>query len=140
MGFVQNFLESKYNLGYYSNNLDKPWHWGGVSCNPNITWDIIINNLDTDIYPWNWSKISRNPNITWEIIQSNPDKPWDWSEISFNKFTLRKKNNTAFTIQRYWRKYKYLKHQKYKRNYKNMILCNVFHALPNEIIDKIARI
>ena len=30
-------------------NPDKPWNWYGVSRNPNITWDIIENNLDKTI-------------------------------------------------------------------------------------------
>ena len=31
-----------------------------------------------------WDYISINPNITWEIIQNNLDKDWDWYRISFN--------------------------------------------------------
>ena len=59
----------------------KPWNWQGISCNPNITWDLIYANPDK---PWNWYKISSNPKITWDIINTNPDKPWDWVKISFN--------------------------------------------------------
>ena len=42
-----------------------------ISENPNVTWEIIQNNLDKD---WCWYGISNNPNITWEIIQNNPDE------------------------------------------------------------------
>ena len=59
-----------------------PWIWYGISQNPNITWDIIINNPDK---PWRWCGINQNPNITWDIIINNPDKPWDWNAFSFNK-------------------------------------------------------
>jgi hypothetical protein len=28
--------------------------------------------------PWNWGFISKNPNLTIEFVENNPDKPWDW--------------------------------------------------------------
>jgi len=36
--------------------------------------------------PWNWYGLSCNPNITWEIVQNNPNKPWSWDGLSFNQF------------------------------------------------------
>ena len=36
----------------------------------------ILDNLDK---PWDWGYLSKNPNITWEIIQANPDKEWNWN-------------------------------------------------------------
>src|SRR5438552_157711 len=33
---------------------------------------------------WDWGGISHNPNITWDVIQDNPDKEWDWNGISCN--------------------------------------------------------
>src|SRR3954466_13707696 len=76
-------------IARYSNHLttllkmfpDKPWDWYGLSQNPNITWQAILDNLDK---PWNWYYISHNPNITWKNIYDNLDKPWDWSGISIN--------------------------------------------------------
>ena len=53
-------------------NLDKPWSWWWLSEHPNITWKIVLTNLDK---PWHWYNLSYNPNITWEIILNNPDKP-----------------------------------------------------------------
>ena len=41
-----------------------------ISPNPNITWDLIRENLDK---PWDWYWISLNPNITWDIIINNCD-------------------------------------------------------------------
>ena len=70
------------------NNLDKHLDWNWLSQNPNITWEIIQNNLDK---PWNWNGISENPNITWDIIKNNLDKPWDWDYISQNSFEKEKK-------------------------------------------------
>jgi len=49
--------------------------WKYLSKNPNITWEIVKDNLDK---PWNWNYLSANPNITLEIVKDNPDKPWDW--------------------------------------------------------------
>jgi hypothetical protein len=37
---------------------DKPWDWGGLSLNPNITFDVVLKNPDK---PWNWGWLSRNP-------------------------------------------------------------------------------
>ena len=90
-------------------NPDKPWDWMWVSCNPNITWKIIRDNPDK---PWNWYMISENPNITWDIVQDNPDKPWDWEEISDNSMSKEKEkwidqrrlqHIKAHQIQRHWR-------------------------------------
>lgn len=52
----------------YKNKLD----WYEISKNPNITWEIVLNNTDRI---WFWMSLSRNPNITWDIIQSNPNIP-----------------------------------------------------------------
>ena len=41
---------------------DKEWNWYNISCNPNITWDIIRDNPEIE---WDWLGISSNPNITW---------------------------------------------------------------------------
>jgi hypothetical protein len=53
---------------------DKTRKWKKISGNPNITWDIVTDNLHR---PWDWSVLSKHKNITWEIIKNNPDKPWD---------------------------------------------------------------
>jgi hypothetical protein len=54
------------------NNLDKPWNWKYFSFHQNITWDIVIKNPDKS---WDWESLSANPNITWDIVINNPDKP-----------------------------------------------------------------
>ena len=35
----------------------------------------ILDHPDKD---WNWERLSRNPNVTWNIIENNLDKPWVW--------------------------------------------------------------
>lgn len=55
---------------------------GFISKNPNITWDIIENNLHE---MWDWNMISINPNISMKIINDNPDKQWDKNNIYKNK-------------------------------------------------------
>ena len=80
-----------------------------ISCNSNITWEIIQANPD---YPWNWYGVSCNPDITWEIIQANPDKDWDWMCLSDNTMSKEKEkwinqrrlqHIKAFQIQSHWR-------------------------------------
>ena len=44
--------------------------------------DYIKNNPDK---PWDWGNLSRNPNVTWDIVVANPDKPWNYRELSFNE-------------------------------------------------------
>jgi hypothetical protein len=45
----------------------------------------IEDNQDKD-----WDRISCNSNITMDIIRDNPEKPWDWNWISMNPFTKEK--------------------------------------------------
>ena len=56
------------------------WRWGFVSANPNMTMDIIEQNIDK---PWDWWGISQNPNLTMEFIENHPNEehpndPWVW--------------------------------------------------------------
>ena len=60
-------------------NIEKPWNWYRISMNPNITWEIVRGNSEL---PWDWHGVSVNPNITWEIIRDNSDIPWVWHELS----------------------------------------------------------
>ena len=63
---------------------DEDWNWCGLSCNPNITWDIVQDN---PAKPWDWIYLSGNPNITWDIVLDNPDEKWDWGFLSYNKMS-----------------------------------------------------
>ena len=55
--------------------------------------------------PWDWDGLSMNPNITFEIVTQNLDKPWNmkWLLIE-NPFTkdrenfIQKKMKTAISI------------------------------------------
>jgi hypothetical protein len=62
-------------------NINKPWIWESVSNNPNLTWDFIKQYPDIK---WSWCFISQHPNITCDIIKENPDKPWLWGSVSSN--------------------------------------------------------
>jgi len=70
---------------HYFNFIDKhsikPWNWGWLSKNRNVTWEIVEAN---PVKPWNWRWLSGNPTITWEIVEANPDKPWSWDDLSHN--------------------------------------------------------
>jgi hypothetical protein len=68
-------------INIIKDNILKKWNWIHISKNKGITWDAIVNNPEL---PWNWFTISQNPNITLRIIKENPDKPWNWYFISMN--------------------------------------------------------
>jgi hypothetical protein len=74
----------KENNNYYNDNIyyDK-YYVCGQEKNPNITFDIIINNIPE--YFYNWDRISENKNITTEILMKYPDKPWNYIKLSENK-------------------------------------------------------
>lgn len=58
---------------------------------------MIQQNLDL---PWSWQGLSKNPNITMDFIIQHIDKPWDWKEISNNEFlsTLSWKNTNSIRL------------------------------------------
>ncbi len=63
-------------------NMDMPWDYRAILCNPNLTLDFIKSNLEK---PWNWEwRISASPIINMEFVNANPDKPWDWNALSEN--------------------------------------------------------
>lgn len=84
------FIEHKFGVNpnitwdIVKNNMDIPWNWLDISENCNITWHIIKNNLNNNLYNWNWGSISMNQNITWDIVESNPEMPWDYNGLSLN--------------------------------------------------------
>src|SRR5436190_2248939 len=56
--------------------------WIGVSANPNVTWDFIINHPD---YLWSLWSINGNPNVTLKEMSNNPiGKQFNLSEFSIN--------------------------------------------------------
>ena len=58
--------------------------------------------------PWRWSEISRHKNLTWDIVLNNLDKPWDWSMLSTNPYIFKltpqkiKEYFAAKKIYQYW--------------------------------------
>mgnify|MGYP000541211940 CR=1 FL=1 len=99
-------------------NLDKLWNWKYLSCNSNITWKIVRANLGK---PWEWYCLSCNPNITWEIIQANTDKPWDWARLSENNF-----NKDKIVKQKI--------EQRLRKYYETILLIYFNNILPPEMI------
>ena len=77
---------------------DKSWNWYQLSCNPNITFQNVLDHPDL---PWAWYWLSENPNITFQNILDHPDLPWDWCNLSINKF----KRQHVLNCQRIWRYY-----------------------------------
>lgn len=48
------------------------WNWYGISSNPSITLDIILNHPEL---PWDWSGVSYNPNITINDVFNRLNSP-----------------------------------------------------------------
>lgn len=67
-----NILSSRY----------KPWNTSILSSHSCITWDIIQSTHDK--YYWNSKHVTINPNITPDIIFENLDYPWDYTQITKN--------------------------------------------------------
>lgn len=60
---------------------EKGWYVDSISYNPNIDFDIILNNLQ---FEWNWDILSSHHMLTWEIVSSNMHLPWNWLQVSAN--------------------------------------------------------
>jgi hypothetical protein len=78
-----------------------------LSCNDNLSWEIVKNNPDK---PWDYSIMSMNKNITWQIVKdSSPGINWDWEMLSDNPSILElSENDVEFLtmvqfIQKRWR-------------------------------------
>jgi hypothetical protein len=92
INFILSHPDKPWDWGYLSRNPnitidmvlshpDLPWNWESLSSNPNITMDMVLSHPDL---PWDWGWLSRNPNITMEMVLSHPNKPWKWFELSMN--------------------------------------------------------
>jgi len=66
---------------FIASHSEVEWDWEIVTRNPNITSEIVANNIS---YPWDFEYISSNlmENITAQMIIDNPDKNWDFHTLS----------------------------------------------------------
>jgi uncharacterized protein with HEPN domain len=69
------------------NNLDKSWVFEQLTLNPVITPVIIKNNPNI---LWDYQYFSKNPNITWNIVKDNLDKNWNYELLTWNPMTKAK--------------------------------------------------
>jgi hypothetical protein len=69
-------------LDFIKAHPEKPWNFGsfGVSCNPNFTPEIILENIDDGRLSWGYTGLTRNPSITIDLIEKTSDKWWCWGE------------------------------------------------------------
>lgn len=60
----------KDNKNYYRCRDDEKhiWDWDGIAKNPNITWNIIKENINNKHCFWYWNSVCQNPNITYHIF------------------------------------------------------------------------
>jgi hypothetical protein len=85
-------IDIQWNINYVSCNPNITWdyimqsptqfNWYRISKNPIITWQFVVARLDK--YPWDFRGLSENCNITWEIIRDNPLAGWDPEHVSRN--------------------------------------------------------
>ena len=66
---------------FIASHPEVDWDWEIVTQNPNITSEIVANNLS---YPWDFEYVSSNlmDNITAQMIIDNPDKEWNFHVLS----------------------------------------------------------
>jgi len=83
----------------YTDFPNEDWSWSELSCNPNITLEIIKNNLHL---PWSWSGISRNPNLTIEMTNTRPLEQWSWEYVSGNSNITMKNINDNLHLPWNW--------------------------------------
>ena len=78
--YLKELYSKKFSYGYWkiTNNSDWDWNRNFISCNPNITWEIIENNLDRN---WSWYSISNN------TMEKGKDK---WMKEHIKKEILKK--------------------------------------------------
>lgn len=84
---------------------DLPWDFNiGVSNNPNLNIEFVLNNIDKKwnwdyisekvatenavrmypALPWNFNNLTINSNISLEFIRENPELPWIYSKLATN--------------------------------------------------------
>ena len=65
-------------------------------------WEFVLKYSDKV----DWYGISCNPNISMDIIEKYPDKPWDWYWISCNPFNYEKELFIEKRMKEYLAAYK----------------------------------
>lgn len=82
----QRFQEGKTLISEGQNSLwlilnffhDKQYSWIKLSSNPNVTLEMIEDNLDK---PWNGYGLSNNPNMTVEFVEAHPEFKWHSGDL-----------------------------------------------------------
>lgn len=83
----------------------KLWYWGTISSRPDITRDILLENInlpwdpssfngdmiDSDLVydleqlSWNWFSMEEKSYFHWDLVRYLPEKHWDWNSLSYIK-------------------------------------------------------
>lgn len=53
--------------------LPLPWDWASASKGANISWAFVQAHPE---FPWSMDGLSQNPNVTMEVVLQNPDRGW----------------------------------------------------------------
>lgn len=82
LDYIQLSQSDKISLDFVIQNIDKPWWWQYLSCNPVIP---IQDILDHPELPWSWTTMAEHPGVTWEIVKKYKDKYWSWYYLTLHK-------------------------------------------------------
>lgn len=58
-----------------------PWSYKGLSYNPNVTFENVLDNLHES---WDWFGVSKHNNVKMEHVIANPTLPWNGGGLSVN--------------------------------------------------------
>jgi len=92
------YMSEKLTLDYVlrhppSPNDNQYYFW--IYSNPKLNWEMFLADKSPKT-KFHWNGISANPNITWEIVSNNMDKPWNWIYLSRNEFLHDERLNKLF--------------------------------------------
>ena len=74
-----------------------------IQLNSDKLWEIIQFNYDK---PWSYGMLSFNPNITWELVQTNNDRRWNYRGLSCNKMNKQREEFIRKRFQEWFRRSK----------------------------------
>ena len=81
INFYRIEVEKKWGEKYWNFILNykkkKSLNWHSVCINPNLTAEMINRYLNGNMYHA-YESLSGNPNLTWDIVRNNIDKSWKW--------------------------------------------------------------
>lgn len=90
--------------------------WDLFEFSRTVPWLIFLHNQD---FPWDYNGLSDNPQLCWEFVVNHPDRPWNYSSLASNGMGRseleQREKEVRKLLGRYYAKKFYAKIQKRKR-------------------------